>query len=102
APGVPRDGGGSVGSAILLLLSAGASVHGRVVDTAGQAVTGATVRALSAGSPDSDETAGAREATTDATGFWMIPALPAGTFRFAAGHPDFAQALSAPAVLDGR
>jgi hypothetical protein len=88
-------------SPVLMLLTQGAAAHGRVVDGAGEPVSGATVRALRGSTLAVDDRATGAEVTTDSTGFWTIPALPAGTFRFAAAHVQFAPALSPSVAVDG-
>ena len=94
--------GGEGASPVILLLSPGATAYGRVVDTSGEAVSDATVRVIRASVMLGDEAAGATEVKTDTTGFWMISAIAAGTFRFAVAHPEYAPALSEPVTLDGR
>jgi hypothetical protein len=98
---VTHSGDGAASSPVLLLLTQGAAAHGRVVDAAGEPVSGATVRALRASTLAADDRATGAEVTTDSTGFWTIPALAAGTFRFAAAHAQFAPALSPPVTVDG-
>ncbi|NMO20572.1 hypothetical protein HPC49_38080 [Pyxidicoccus fallax] len=92
--------GGSA-TRVTLLLHAGAPVAGRVVDEAGQPVSGASVRALRADSALPESEGLLEQVLTGADGTWSLKALPAGTFRFTATHAAFAPSLSEPVTLDG-
>lgn len=82
-------------------LVAGARVSGRVIDEAGRPVAGA--RVTYHGASDWSQQADARldGAQTDKAGAFAFAALPAGSFRFAASHPDFARGSSSLVTLDG-
>ncbi|MEZ4403744.1 MAG: carboxypeptidase-like regulatory domain-containing protein [Kofleriaceae bacterium] len=84
-----------------LALVAGAAVSGRVVDGAGAPVAGA--RVIYSGASDWSVQADERKdgVVSAADGTWAFPALPAGSFRFVARHPDFAPGTSAIVTLDG-
>ncbi|HKA90706.1 MAG TPA: carboxypeptidase regulatory-like domain-containing protein [Haliangiales bacterium] len=82
-------------------LKRGAPVSGTVVDAAGKPVAGARVAPLDASSP----WVGSLERTSvdsDAKGKFAFAALPAGTFRFEARHPQHAPGTSSPVTLDGK
>lgn len=84
-----------------LVLSSGAPVTGRVVDDLGGGLAGARVRYTGA----SDWTQQASERfdaqVTAADGSFRFDALPAGSFRFLASHPERAPGSSAMVTLDG-
>ncbi len=85
-----------------LVLVAGASVSGRVVDDQGGAVANAHVTYQ--GASDWSQQADPRydAVTSDKDGTFELAAMPAGTFRFAAAHPDYAPGASKPTTLDGK
>lgn len=85
-----------------LMLSAGAPVAGRVVDDRGAGVAGARVRY--GGASDWSQQASERHdaAVTTADGSFRFDALPAGSFRFLASHPERAPGSSALVTLDGK
>lgn len=106
APGrrVVLRGSGGRTAEVSLLLRAGAAVSGRVEDETGAPVVGVVIRALptattAVAAPFENGLNG--DAVTDSSGRWTLPAVPAGSFRFAATHPHFAPALSPPVALDG-
>lgn len=84
-----------------LELSPGAAVSGVVIDPGGEPVAGA--RVVWAGMSDWTMFASERfdAAVTDAAGRFRIDALPAGSFRFIARHPELAPGTSEPIALDG-
>lgn len=84
-----------------LMLSAGAAVAGRVVDDRGAGVAGARVRY--GGASDWTQQASERRdaVVTGADGRFRFDALPAGSFRFFASHPERAPGSSALITLDG-
>jgi uncharacterized GH25 family protein len=83
-------------------LVAGAPVSGRVIDEGGKPIAGArvTFHGASDWSQQADERRDGVE--TDAKGLFRIAALPAGSFRFAAAHPDYARGTSQLVTLDGK
>ncbi|TMQ09154.1 MAG: carboxypeptidase regulatory-like domain-containing protein [Deltaproteobacteria bacterium] len=85
-----------------LVLSAGAPVAGRVVDDRGAGIADARVRYSGA----SDWTQQASErydaVVSAADGSFRFEALPAGSFRFQASHPERAPGSSALITLDGK
>jgi Carboxypeptidase regulatory-like domain len=85
-----------------LMLSSGAPVTGRVVDDRGTGLAGAHVRFSGA----SDWTQQASErfdaAITGADGSFRFEAMPAGSFRFLASHPERAPGSSTLVTLDGK
>jgi uncharacterized GH25 family protein len=89
-------------TAAKITLVAGARVSGRVIDQGGKPIAGArvTYHGASDWSQQADERLDGVE--TDKTGAFAFAALPAGSFRFAAAHPDFARASSALVTLDGK
>ena len=89
-------------TAAKITLVAGAPVSGRVVDEGGKPVAGA--RVTFHGASDWSQQADARldGVDTDARGAFKFAALPAGSFRFAAAHPDYARGSSALITLDGK
>lgn len=100
--GVPRPSAGApVVDKETIELRRGAPVAGRVRTTDGRPVEGALV-AFGAVSEWAAQADPRRDAVkTDAQGRFRFDALPAGTFRFAARHPDHAPGTSAPVTLDG-
>jgi uncharacterized GH25 family protein len=84
-----------------LTLVAGAKVSGRVVDDRGTAIAGArvTFHGASDWSQQADERLDA--VTSGKDGAFEIAAMPAGSYRFAAAHPEFARGSSPIVVLDG-
>lgn len=85
-----------------LVLSAGAAVTGRVVDDRGAGLAGARVRY--SGASDWTQQASDRydAATTASDGSFRFEALPAGSFRFLASHPERAPGSSGLVTLDGK
>jgi uncharacterized GH25 family protein len=83
-------------------LVAGARVSGRVVDEAGKGIIGA--RVTFHGASDWSQQADDRldGVDTDKDGAFTFAALPAGSFRFAAAHPEYARGSSALTTLDGK
>ena len=92
---------GSGETAAKLVLARGAPVSGRVVDGDGKGVAGArvTFHGASDWSQQADERYDA--ATSGPDGKFEFSALPAGSFRFAAAHPQFAPGSSPLVTLDG-
>ncbi len=85
-----------------LVLASGAPVQGRVVDDLGAGVAGAQVR-YSGASDWSQQATDRRDGTVSTSdGTFRFDALPAGSFRFIAGHPDRAPGTSALVTLDGK
>ena len=86
-----------------LSLQRGASLAGRVVDENGRAIANARVIATSAANPEPvDFVDPDRDAVvTTADGTFLIPTLPAGTWRVTANLGDYAPTTSAPITLDG-
>ncbi len=86
---------------VKLSLASGAAVSGRVVDERGTGVAGARVR--SSGASDWSQQGSDRldAAMTGADGSFTLEALPAGTFRFHATHPQRAPGASPLVTLDG-
>jgi hypothetical protein len=85
-----------------LRLATGAPVAGKVVDDHGAGIAGARVRhgAVSDwGHPSSAQHDGT---LTGADGSFRFDALPAGSFRFTASHPERTQGTSSLVTLDGR
>ncbi len=80
----------------------GARVTGRVIDEGGAAVVGA--RVTYHGASDWSQQADARldGVDTDKNGTFTFTAIPAGSFRFSAAHPDRARGSSALVTLDGK
>jgi uncharacterized GH25 family protein len=83
-------------------LVAGARVSGRVIDEAGKPI--AAARVTYHGASDWSQQADPRldGVETDKNGAFAFAALPAGSFRFSAAHPDFARASSQLITLDGK
>jgi len=84
-----------------LVLLVGAKVSGRVVDDHGTGVAGArvTFHGASDWAQQADERLDA--VVTQKDGSFEIAAMPAGSYRFAAAHPDFARGSSSIVTLDG-
>jgi uncharacterized GH25 family protein len=93
---------GAGDSSETLRLVPGARVSGRVVDEAGAAIAGA--RVTYHGASDWSQQADARldGVDTDKDGTFTFAAIPAGSFRFSAAHPDRARGSSALVTLDGK
>jgi hypothetical protein len=88
-------------NSVRLELAKGAEVTGRVLDERGAGVAAARVRFDSAADflPGADVQ---RDAViTGADGAFRFAALPAGSIRFIASHPDFAPGVSELIMLDG-
>jgi protocatechuate 3,4-dioxygenase beta subunit len=85
-----------------LTLASGAAVRGRVVDDRGTGVAGARVRY--SGASDWSQQASDRldGAVTASDGSFQFDALPAGSFRFLASHPERAPGTSPLVTLDGK
>lgn len=85
-----------------LVLVTGAPVAGRVVDEQGKGV--ANARITYHGASDWNQQADPRyDAVTSKTdGAFELAAMPAGTFRFVAAHPDYAPGTSKQITLDGK
>ena len=85
-----------------LVLVQGAQVSGTVVDDHGKPVAGA--RVTYHGTSDWSQQGDPRydAVTTGADGAFAIAAMPAGTFRFAAAHPEYAPGSSPQVTLDGK
>lgn len=85
-----------------LVLSVGAVVAGRVIDERGAGVEGARVRF--SGASDWSQQASDRHdaAVSGKDGKFELPAMPAGTFRFLATHPEHAPGSSQLVTLDGK
>ncbi len=85
-----------------LTLASGAPVLGRVVDDRGDGVPQARVRY--SGASDWSQQANDRldGAVTAADGSFRFDALPAGSFRFVATHPERAPGTSSLITLDGK
>ena len=85
-----------------IALASGASVGGRVVDDRGTGVAGARVRYSGASDWSQQGSDRLDAALTGADGTFKLDALPAGTFRFIATHPEHAPGTSTLVTLDGR
>jgi len=85
-----------------LVLVQGAPVSGTVVDDHGKPVAGA--RVTYHGTSDWSQQGDPRydAVTTGTDGAFAIAAMPAGTFRFAAAHPEYAPGSSPQVTLDGK
>ncbi len=93
---------GSGDAEIKLSLASGASVTGRVVDDHGTAVAGAHVRYSGVSDWSQQGSDRLDGAISGANGSFKLDALPAGTFRFLASHPERAPGSSPLVTLDGR
>jgi len=93
---------GAGAHSVKLILMPGAAVAGRVVDEKGSGVPGA--RVTFHGASDWSQQADARydAALTGADGSFKFAALPSGSFRFAASHPEYAPGQTAMVTLDGK
>jgi len=87
--------------AVKLALVNGAAVSGRVVDSDGNRVAAARVLNVAASEFRSAADPRLDAITTDAKGEFRFAALPAGSVRFLATHPDHASGTSAMITLDG-
>lgn len=87
---------------VKLILSAGAPVAGRVVDDRGAPV--ARARVSYTGPSEWSQQASTRldSVTSAADGTFRFAAMPAGSFRFVADHPDRAPGTSTLVALDGK
>lgn len=87
---------------VKMILSAGASVAGKVIDERGAPVAGAHVSYT--GASDWTQQASARldSVTSAANGTFRFDAMPSGSFRFVASHPDRAPGTSTLVALDGK
>ena len=84
-----------------VVLAPGAPVSGKVVDDHGAPVAGARVVWLASGRFVGQADWRLDAVTTNSDGAWTIAALPAGSFRFVATHPEHASGTSSLVVLDG-
>src|SRR6185312_13167442 len=93
---------GAGAHSVKLILMPGAPVAGRVVDDQGHGITGA--RVTFHGASDWSQQADGRydAALSGPGGAFKLAALPAGSFRFAASHPDYAPGQTAMVTLDGQ
>ncbi len=83
-------------------LEAGAAASGRVLTADGAPVAGARVWASATSEPFPVIDPRIDAVTTDPNGAWSIGALPAGTYRFTAAHPDHAETPSDLVTLRDR
>jgi hypothetical protein len=86
---------------VRIMLAPGAPASGRVVDDRGTPVSGAQVIFAEAGSFRAQADPHLDGVTTGPDGVFRFPALPAGSFRFVANHPDHAPGTSPLVALDG-
>jgi protocatechuate 3,4-dioxygenase beta subunit len=84
-----------------LRLEPGAPVSGRVVDPGGAPVARARVTYHGASNWSQQADARFDGVETSKDGTFAFPALPAGSFRFAASHETYARASSQLVTLDG-
>ncbi len=89
-------------NATRIVLVAGAPVTGRVVDERGKGVAGARVVASAASAWNQQGDRRRDGVATGPDGAFRFDALPAGTVRFLASHPDLAPGSSALVTLDGK
>jgi uncharacterized GH25 family protein len=85
-----------------LRLEPGAPVSGRVIDPGGAPVSGARVTYHGASNWSQQADARFDGVETGKDGTFAFPALPAGSFRFAASHETLARASSQLVTLDGK
>lgn len=85
-----------------LVLAAGAKVSGKVVDDKGAGVAGARVRYAGASDWSRFGNDRADAAVTASDGTFVFDAMPAGTYRFNAAHPEKAPGTSPLVTLDGK
>lgn len=102
AAGVATSGRAGAVQKQTIELRRGAAVSGKVVDPAGKPVAGARVRSVAVARVFQLGWLRGAGALTDADGRWALPALPAGTFRFAATHENHGPGTSEPVTLDGK
>ena len=93
---------GAADATAKLTLVAGAPVLGRVVDERGAGVGGVRVRYGGASDWSQQSSDRLDAAITAADGAFRFDALPAGTMRFTATHPDHAPGTSPLVTLDGK
>jgi protocatechuate 3,4-dioxygenase beta subunit len=75
-------------------LEPGIAVFGQVVNSAGAAIAGALVRALVPSALSVESAFAGEPVRTDASGQYRIRALPPGTFRLTAEHPEWSPGSS--------
>src|SRR5215510_1262386 len=85
-----------------LVLSSGAPVIGRVIDERGAGIAGARVRYSGASDWTQQASERADAVVTAGDGSFRFEALPAGSFRFLANHPERAPGTSPLVTLDGK
>src|SRR5262249_23648984 len=85
-----------------LKLATGAAVAGKVVDDQGTGVAGARVRYSGASDWTQQASSALDGAVTASDGSFRFDAVPAGSFRLAASHPERAPGSSALVTLDGK
>lgn len=85
-----------------LKLGAGAPVLGKVVDDRGTGIAGARVRYGGASDWGQQANSQLDGVLTAADGTFRFEALPAGSFRFTASHPERAAGSSSLVTLDGK
>ncbi len=89
-------------NAVKVTLAPGAAVAGRVVDEHGTGVAGAQVVFSGASDWSAQGSDRADAVTSGADGAFKFAAMPAGSFRFVATHPDLAPGTSSLVTLDGK
>jgi hypothetical protein len=87
---------------VRIMLAPGAPASGRVVDDRGTPVSGAHVIFAAAGEFRGQGDPHLDGVTTGGDGTFRFPALPAGSFRFVANHPEHAPGTSPLVALDGK
>jgi len=87
---------------VRLALSGGAAVNGIVVDDTGRPVAGARVLAVDIDRLIDLQDARRDGALSDEQGRFSIAALPSGSYRLQATHPDHPPATAGPVDCDGR
>src|SRR6185503_3208664 len=85
-----------------LKLATGAAVSGKVVDDRGTGIAGARVRYGGVSDWGQQSSVQFDGALTSTDGSFRFDALPAGSFRFTASHPEREPATSSLVTLDGR